>query len=79
MQTRLCRSDCGIIRKAIGEMSWLMSSRKRKRCCGRSVKGEIGETNSLITKWKTSKKGSLALRSVLGERGDGWRTVRVMG
>ena len=56
-----------------------MTSRKRRRRCGKGVKGEIGEMNSLMTRWKTSKKGSLALRSVLGEQGDGWRTVRVMG
>jgi len=60
-------------------MSWLMTSRKRKRRCGRSVKRGIGETNSLMTRWKTSKKGSLNLRSVLSERADGWRTVKGMG
>jgi hypothetical protein len=39
----------------------------------------IGETNSSMRRWKTSKKGSLALRSVLGGRGDGWRTLKAMG
>ena len=54
------------------------TSRKRKRHCGRGVKGEIYEMNSSMMRWKTSKKGSLALLSVLGGRGDDWRTLRAM-
>ena len=56
-----------------------MTSRKRRRRCGKGVKGEIGEMNSSMTRWKTSKKENLALLRVLGGLGDDWRTLRVMG
>ena len=61
-------------------MSRLMTNRKRKRHhCGMSVKGEMSEKNGSMRKWKTSMKGSLALRSVRENRETVGALLRTMG
>ena len=55
----------------------MMEDSKEKHPRRRGVEGEIDKMNSSMMRRKTSKKGCLALRSVLGGQGDGWRTLRM--
>ena len=61
-------------------MSWLMTSRKRKHRCGTSVKGDEREEQlDKEMEDSTSKKGSLALRSVRENRETVGALLRTMG
>ena len=57
---------------------WMRRKKPSRRRYGRDELSEMSETNSSMMQRRTSTKRSLALQSVLGVQGDGWRILKEM-